>query len=73
LTATVETVVMDRARGDVTVDSLLKVVLVLVVVWLVLEVLDTILDIAFGLLGFLRPILGLVVVALIVLFLLDRL
>ncbi|MFB6159937.1 MAG: hypothetical protein ABEJ61_02035 [Haloferacaceae archaeon] len=64
---------MARTRGDVSVDDLLKVVLVLVVVWLALEVLDAILDIAFGLLGFLRPFIGLVVVALIVLFLLDRL
>jgi hypothetical protein len=60
-------------RGDIDADMLLKVVLVLVVLWLGLEVLDTVLDIAFGLLGPLRPLVGLIVLALIVLYLLDRL
>lgn len=60
-------------RGDVDADTLLKIVLVLVVLWLVLEVVDTVLDVALGLLGPLRPLVGLVVVALVVLYLLDRL
>lgn len=60
-------------RGDVDADTLLKVVLVLVVIWLGLEVLDTVLDIALGLLGPLRPLIGLVVLALVALYLLDRL
>ena len=60
-------------RGDVDADTLLKVVLVLVVIWLGLEVIDAVLDIALGLLGPLRPLVGLVVLALIVLYLLDRL
>jgi hypothetical protein len=64
---------MDR-RAAVDVEDLLKVVLALVVVWLALEILDTIFDILFdGLLAIFRPLLGLVVVALIVLWLLDRL
>jgi len=62
---------MDRAAVDT--DTLLKVVLVLVVVWLALEVLDVVVDLAFGIFGFLRPLLGVVVLALIVLYLLDRL
>lgn len=62
---------MDRAALDT--DDLLKLVLVLVVIWLALEVLDTLLDIVFGpLVALLGPLLGLVVLALIVLFLLDR-
>ena len=61
---------MDRATVDA--EDLLKVVLVLVIVWLALEVLGELLDIALGLLGLFRPFLGLLVLALIVLFLLDR-
>jgi hypothetical protein len=59
-------------RGSVDADTLLRVVLVLVVVWLGLEVLEAVLDVAFGLFGFLRPVVGLVVVLLVVLYLLDR-
>lgn len=62
---------VDRAKLDV--ETLLKVVLVLVVLWLALEVVDSVLDIALGLLGPLRPLLGLLILALIVLWLLDRL
>lgn len=65
--------VVPMDRGDVDADTLLKVVLVLVVIWLALEVVDTVLDIAFGLLGPLRPLVGLVVLALVALYLLDRL
>ncbi|MFB6079624.1 MAG: hypothetical protein ABEJ81_01285 [Haloferacaceae archaeon] len=61
---------MDRAAVDA--EDLLKVVLVLVIVWLALEVLDRLLHIAFGLLGLFRPFLAVLVLALIVLFLLDR-
>lgn len=61
----------DRAAVDV--DTLLKVVLVLVLVWLALEILGEVIDIAFGIFGFLRPIIGLIILALIVLWLLDRL
>lgn len=62
---------MDRAAVDT--DTLLKIVLLLVVVWIALEVIETLLDLVFGpLLSLLRPLLGIVVLALIVLFLLDR-
>lgn len=60
-------------RADVEVETLLKVILALVVVWLALEIVGEIVDIALGLFGFLRPILGLLILALIVLWLLDRL
>lgn len=62
---------MDRAELDV--DTLLKVVLVLIVVWIGLEIVEGI----FGILGFLlgpfQPLLGLVVIVLIVLWLTGRL
>jgi hypothetical protein len=61
-----------RDRGDIDVEDLLKIVLVLVVVWLVLEVIGGILGILGDLLGPLRPLLGLLVIALIVLWLFDR-
>lgn len=60
-------------RADVEVETLLKVVLVLVVVWLLLEIVGEVVEMTLGLFGFLRPILGLVILALIVLWLLDRL
>ena len=61
----------DRAAIDV--ETLLTVVLVLVIVWLALEIVGEVLDIALGLLGPLRPLLGVVILVLIVLWLLDRL
>ena len=60
-------------RAGIEVEDLLKIVLVLVVVWIVLEIVGTIIGTIGWLLGPLQPILGLVVVALIVLWLLDRL
>ncbi|MFB6303704.1 MAG: hypothetical protein ABEH47_00935 [Haloferacaceae archaeon] len=62
---------MDRAAIDT--DDLLKLVLVLVAVWLVLEISGFLLGALFGVFGrLLRSLLGLVVLVLIVLFLLDR-
>jgi hypothetical protein len=63
---------MSTDRAAIDVDDLLKIVLVLVVVWLALEVVETVLDLTFGLLGALRPFVGLIVLILIVLWLLDR-
>lgn len=63
---------MNRSRAGIEVETLLKIVLVLVVVWIVLEIVGEILGILGAILGPLRPILGLVVLALIVLWLLDR-
>ncbi len=59
-------------RGNIEVESLLRIVLVLVVIWLVVEVIGGILGILGELLGPLRPLLGLLVVALLVLWLTDR-
>jgi len=56
-------------RADIEVETLLKIVLALVVVWLALEVLDLIIDIV---LGPFQSLFGLVIVVLIVLWLLDR-
>ncbi|MBB6647377.1 DUF7554 family protein [Halobellus ruber] len=60
-------------RGDLEVESLLRIVLVLAVIWLVLEVVGGVLGILGELLGPLRPLLGLLVVVLLVLWLTDRL
>lgn len=59
---------MDRAAIDT--DTLVRIALILVVVWLALEVLDFI----FGALGlwFLQPILGIVLLIILILWLLDR-
>lgn len=59
-------------RGAVSPEALLKLVLVLVAVWLVLEIVGEFLGILAWLLGPLQPVLGLVVIALIVLWLFDR-
>lgn len=62
---------MDRAELDV--DTLLKIVLLLVIVWLALEVLEGVVGLLTGLLGLLQPGLGVVLVVLIILWLFDRL
>ena len=59
-------------RASLDVEDLLKLVLLLVVVWLALEILGTVLDLFTSLLGVFRPVIGLLVVVLIVLWLLDR-
>jgi hypothetical protein len=59
---------MDR-RADVDVETLLKIVLVLVVVWVGLEILESVVDLVFE--PF-KSIFGLVIVVLILLWLLDR-
>ncbi|SFR32596.1 DUF7554 family protein [Halogeometricum limi] len=61
-----------NTRGKLDVEDLLRLVLVLVVVWLALEIVGGVLGILADLLGPLRPLLGIAVVALIVLWLLDR-
>ncbi|RNJ27466.1 hypothetical protein Nmn1133_01620 [Halosegnis longus] len=59
-------------RGIMDEDGVLKLVLVLVALWVGLEILGAILDLTFTLLGALDSIIGLVIIALIVAFLLDR-
>jgi len=63
---------MSRARGALDADTLLRVVLVLVVVWLALEVLEAFVGALAAVLGLARPFIGLLVVALVVLWLLDE-
>lgn len=60
-------------RGKLDVDTLLKILLVLVVVWIALEVVGEVLGLFAWLLGPLQPLLGLVLIILIVLYLTDRL
>ncbi|CCQ33662.1 hypothetical protein HLRTI_001157 [Halorhabdus tiamatea SARL4B] len=57
---------------NLDVEDLLKLVLVLVLVWIVIEVISEVLGLFASLLGPFRPLLGLVIVVLIVLWLLDR-
>ena len=62
---------MDRAAIDV--DTLLKVLLVLVIVWIGLEVVGELLGLLGWLLGPLQPLLGIVIIILIILYLTGRL
>jgi hypothetical protein len=63
---------MNGMRGKLEAEDLLKLVLVLVAVWLVLEIVGELLSVLGWILGPLQPILGFVVLLLIVLWLLDR-
>ena len=58
-------------RGEVQAEGLLRIVLVLVVVWLALEIVGEVFEIAAFVLGPLQPLLGLVVIVLVVAWLLD--
>ena len=60
-------------RAGIEVEDLLKIILLLVVVWIALEIVGMIIGTIGWLLGPLQPLLGLVILALIVLWLLDRL
>ena len=60
-------------RAEIDVDDLLKIVLGLAVVWLLLEILGTVLDLTFALLDALPPLIVVVIVVLIALRLTDRL
>lgn len=64
---------MSPERGALDIDDLLKVILVLVILWLILEILGTLLSITFGFFSRLGPFLGLLVVVLIVLWYFDYL
>ncbi|MFC6772454.1 DUF7554 family protein [Halorubrum pallidum] len=61
---------MDRANIDV--DDLLKVILGLVIVWLLVEILGTVLDLTFALLDALPMLVAVAIVVLIALRLADR-
>lgn len=56
-------------RGNITVETLLKILLVLVIVWIAIDVIDEALT---TILGPFRPILGLIIILLIILWLLDE-
>ncbi|MFT4881826.1 MAG: hypothetical protein ACI9CA_001443 [Natronomonas sp.] len=58
---------------DTDTDSLLRIILVLVVIWLALEVVETFVDVLQFILVPLPKLLGVAVIVLIVLSLLDRL
>ncbi|MFC4406758.1 DUF7554 family protein [Haloarchaeobius iranensis] len=60
-------------RGDIEAESLLLVILGLVVVWIALEVISELLGLLGWLLGPFKPVLGLAIVVIIVLWLTDRL
>ena len=57
------------SRAALDVEDLLKIILLLVAVWLVVEIVA---EFVSAVLGPFRPLLGLVIVVLIVLYLLDR-
>ena len=59
-------------RGDIDVDTLLKIVLVLAVVWLALEILGEFLDALAFILAPLPKVVGLLLIILVTLYLLDR-
>ncbi|WP_256296030.1 DUF7554 family protein [Haloarchaeobius salinus] len=59
-------------RADIEAESLLLVILALVVVWIALEVVGELLGILGWLLGPFKPVLGLAIVVIIVLWLVDR-
>lgn len=54
---------------DLEVETLLKIVLVLVIVWIAVDVVS---ELVFELLGPFRPLIGLLIVALVVLWLIDE-
>lgn len=54
------------------VEDLLKIVLILVLIWIVVEIISEIIGKFMWILGPFRPIIGLIIVVLIVLWLLDR-
>jgi hypothetical protein len=62
----------DADRADVDVDDLLKVILGLAIVWLLLEILGTVLDLTFALLDALPTLIVVAIVVLIALRLTDR-
>lgn len=61
-------------RGEIEADTLLKIILVLVLVWLVLAILNQTLEIVGTILGLIpfSSLIGLIIAVLIVLWLLDQ-
>lgn len=63
---------LTHVRGKIEVETLLKVVLVLAVIWLALEVLEIFVETLQFLLAPLPKLVGVALIVLIVLYLLDR-
>lgn len=61
---------MNRAAIDT--DTLVRIALILVVLWLILEVLDSVLGLLGRVFWFLQPLLGIVLLVILILWLLDR-
>jgi predicted Rdx family selenoprotein len=59
-------------RGKVEVETLLKVLLVLAVIWLALEILELFVETLQFILAALPKVIGLFLIVLIILYLLDR-
>ncbi|MDB2286254.1 hypothetical protein PN419_08420 [Halorubrum ezzemoulense] len=59
-------------RAEIDTDDLLKIVLLLVVVWLLLEIVEAVLEVAFWLLDALPTLIGIALVVVIALHLTDR-
>jgi hypothetical protein len=59
-------------RASLEVEELLNIVLGLAIVWLILEILDLLLDITFAVFRMLPTLIGIVLVVVIVLWLTDR-
>lgn len=62
----------DADRADIDVDDLLKVILGLAIVWLLLEIVGTVLNLTFAILDAIPPLIVAVIVVLIALRLTDR-
>ncbi|MEF8839301.1 MAG: hypothetical protein V5A18_07335 [Haloarculaceae archaeon] len=65
-------IIPGASRGRMNADTLVKVVLVLVVVWLILQIAEEFTSMLRNLLGPFDNVIGLVIVVVIVLWLLDR-
>ena len=61
-----------NTRGNLEAEDLLKLILVLVVAWLVIELLGEVLELFPGLLGLIPDLLGIAIIVLVILWLLDR-
>lgn len=60
-------------RGKLDANDLIKIILVLVAIWIVIEILAEVLDMAFALLGLFpfSNLIGLIILLIIILWLLD--
>ena len=63
---------MTGDRGALEVEDLLKIVLLLVAIWLVLEIVGEVLSIAIGIFGAFRPVLGVLILVVILLWYFDK-